>query len=149
VSCPSGETACDGTSAPAVEGGHRSCVNEQTDPNNCGGCGIQCSPAAPSCENGNCHPAVGSGSDAAVACPNTIPSAVVYLCDAGPPGTVGCQAAGADPNRATNHNVYPQGCIVILPLEPSLESYPLCTVPCACTLFSIDDAGSSGWVCPG
>jgi hypothetical protein len=31
------------------------CVNEETDPNNCGGCGVVCQATAP-CLNGACVP---------------------------------------------------------------------------------------------
>jgi hypothetical protein len=45
--CPSGQTGCTGT-----------CVNEQIDPNNCGGCENECAPdgSAPLCVGGVCTP---------------------------------------------------------------------------------------------
>jgi sulfatase modifying factor 1 len=45
VPCPAGTSACDIFAA---------CVDEQTDPNNCGDCGVQCPASAPSCQNGGC-----------------------------------------------------------------------------------------------
>jgi hypothetical protein len=61
VSCPSGMSAC-GLSL-------RVCVDEQTDPNNCGACGVVCAQASMSdtsltCENGNCVPIADASADA-------------------------------------------------------------------------------------
>ncbi len=41
--CPGGQTTCSGA-----------CVDEETDPNNCGACGTPCSGATPVCFNGSC-----------------------------------------------------------------------------------------------
>ncbi len=48
--CPTGETAC-AEMDPQAAG---ACVNEQTDPFNCGQCGVTCPASAPICQNGSC-----------------------------------------------------------------------------------------------
>jgi len=53
IVCPPGQSACSGT-----------CVDEQTDNNNCGGCGSVCSAASPStaaCILGRCLVTLASG----------------------------------------------------------------------------------------
>ena len=48
-----------------------------------------------------------------------VPDAAVYMCEAGLPGSAGCRAPRLDPNATSDPNVYPEGCLVTLPLAGS------------------------------
>ena len=64
VPCATGMTAC-------LVDGDGTCVDAQTDPNNCGGCGITCPVPAPSCQFGTCCDPAG------VVCDDTVDSGPV------------------------------------------------------------------------
>ena len=72
-----------------------------------------------------------------------IPDAAVYMCEAGPPGSVGCRASPMDPNAAADLNLYPEGCEVTLP-RPSTFCGP---IGCTCQPLPFGDAGPQ-FVCP-
>jgi hypothetical protein len=75
--------------------------------------------------------------------PGSIPDASVYTCDAGPPGSVGCRAAGLDPNAAGDPHVYPEGCMVTLPTASTYCG----PISCMCQAVPFADAGLE-FVCP-
>lgn len=58
------------------------CVDDETDPDNCGGCGTTCPASAPSCHFGNCVPIVDAGTDGMGEPETGVPEAAT---DAGPP----------------------------------------------------------------
>jgi formylglycine-generating enzyme len=88
--CDPGWTECAGN----IE--QLTCVTEQsvqTDPNNCGHCGIQCPTSAPSCESGSCLPFVdasANGTDASADAGPPPPS-----CAAGGLGLTNCGPGGS------------------------------------------------------
>ncbi len=73
-----------------------------------------------------------------------IPDAAIYTCEAGPTGSVGCRAAGLDPNAAGNTNVYPEGCTVMLPI-PSTFCGP---IGCTCQQFPGPGDAGLQFICP-
>jgi hypothetical protein len=100
-------------------------------------------------------PDSGSGMDSGddAPCPfgelrQTIPDTAIYMCEAGPASSVGCPApAGLDPNAATNTNVYPEGCEVMLPIPArscvSANFGPFCcgAQRCGCTISGPGNGG--------
>jgi hypothetical protein len=72
-----------------------------------------------------------------------IPDAAVYMCEAGPPGAVGCPVSGLDPNAAGNSNLYPEGCSVTLPRRSTFCG----PIGCTCQQLSFGDAGLQ-FICP-
>ena len=58
--CPPSQTLCGNTCCPSsctTCGGVQTCLD--TDPNNCGGCGMQCQSGQPVCSQGHCCPSAG------------------------------------------------------------------------------------------
>jgi hypothetical protein len=90
---------------------------------------------------------VDSGEDATTCPPGSmIPDAAVYMCEAGPAGSIGCHAPPDDPS---NTNVYPSGCVMYLPRKAAMCAGQCCPPqPCDCQeLPPVFDAGLS-FICP-
>jgi hypothetical protein len=89
--------------------------------------------------------AANGGEDAPVCMPPvTIPDANVYQCDAGPPGSVGCQALLGDPSA-----VYPEGCSLTRSMRGGFCSGPCCgPLQCSCQAFLPGGDASLQFVCP-
>jgi hypothetical protein len=120
-----------------------SCINEQTDPNNCGGCGNACQPTGatadtclgPSCSytcsanHSDCNADVAPDTDG---------------CECATPGCCGnsCQTAHTNGVGETYYDCNP------------VSTFTLVTATEACTAFAPTVLGtaancSSGWTCPG
>jgi hypothetical protein len=75
---------------------------------------------------------------------NPLPDAAVYMCEAGLPGSAGCRAPRLDPNATSDPNVYPEGCLVSLPVASSFCG------PIGCTCQQLPGPGDAGpqFICP-
>jgi hypothetical protein len=86
-----------------------------------------------------------SGEDAS-ACPpgSKVPDADVYLCQAAPAGSAGCQASVGDPRA-----IYPEGCMMLLPHPGGFCAGPCCgPLECVCQRTPGFDDGGLEFICP-
>jgi hypothetical protein len=87
-----------------------------------------------------------SGADALMCPPGSaVPDANVYQCEAGPPGSAGCQALSGDPGA-----VYPAGCALERSIQGGFCEGPCCG-PLSCTCQPVPGPGgamSLQFVCP-
>src|ERR1700722_9965626 len=75
-----------------------------------------------------------SGADALMCPPGSaVPDANVYQCEAGPPGSAGCQALSGDPGA-----VYPAGCALERSIQGGFCEGPCCG-PLSCTCQPVPD----------
>jgi hypothetical protein len=87
-----------------------------------------------------------SGADALMCPPGSaLPDANVYQCEAGPPGSAGCQALSGDPDA-----VYPAGCSLERTIRGGFCAGPCCgPLACTCQPFpGPNGAMSLQFVCP-
>lgn len=82
--CPTGQACCGGA-----------CIDTNTDPVNCGGCGVSCTPNAPDCSGGSCTCAA-SGR----ACEEPTPG--LPIIGGGSPGESCCPSVGCVTNSDTS-----------------------------------------------
>jgi hypothetical protein len=85
-------------------------------------------------------------SEDAVTCPpgSTIPDADVYMCEAGPAGSVGC--TGESP--ATQNTIYPAGCVLLLTHASGFCGGTCCgPQSCTCQQNPARDGGLE-FICP-
>jgi hypothetical protein len=75
-----------------------------------------------------------------------IPDASVYTCEAGPAGSVGCRAFSLVPNTAGDHKLYPEGCMVTLPMPSGFA--PCSPMQCTCQRTPGLDDGGPEFICP-
>jgi hypothetical protein len=81
-----------------------------------------------------------SGEDGAVCPPTGSPDADVYMCEAGPAGSVGCSAG----QLGDKTSIYPEGCQVLLTRCSTFGQ-----VSCTCQRTPGFDDGGLEFVCPG
>lgn len=72
-----------------------------------------------------------------------IPDAAVYTCEAGPAGFAGCRASVL---VAGDHNLYPDGCMVTLPMPSGFD--PCAPLQCMCQETPGFEDGGLEFICP-